>query len=175
MWVEQLLSLAHREPLGLSMDWSRVENEMGVSLPEDYKRVCEAFGAGEFSEYLDVLCSGETGGPDILVQWKACVDVATKRKDLLLPHPFFAPYQVFERGRPGGLIPWAVTQNECEFYWLVDSGPSGKWPIVARFVDSDWDQYELSTSEFIVRILSDVDFAPYSVARLFPEVSFEAW
>jgi hypothetical protein len=26
------------------MDWARVEGELGVSLPEDYKRVCEALG-----------------------------------------------------------------------------------------------------------------------------------
>jgi hypothetical protein len=175
MWVEQLLSATQREPLGLRMDWARVESELGVRLPEDYKRVCESFGPGEFSQYLDILCSRETGGPDILVQWHACVEAAGKRKDPALPHPFFAPYHVFERERPNGLIPWAITQNECEFYWLADSGDSNEWPIIARFLDSDWDRYDMPTSEFIGRILTDVDFPPYSVARLFPEVSFEPW
>ncbi|MEV6791741.1 hypothetical protein AB0M87_07020 [Streptomyces sp. NPDC051320] len=175
MWVEQLLSATQREPLGLHMDWTRVESELGVSPPEDYKRVCEAFGPGEFSEYLDILCSNEAGGPDILVQWRACAETADKRTDAALPHPLFAPYNVFERQRPAGLIPWAFTQNECEFYWLSDAGDPNEWPIIARFLDSDWDRYDMSTSEFVVRILTDVDFSPYSVARLFPEVSFEPW
>jgi hypothetical protein len=33
----------------------------------------------------------------------------------------------------------------------------------------------MPTSEFIARILTEADFPPYSVARLFPEVSFEPW
>jgi hypothetical protein len=46
------------------------------------------------------------------------------------------------------------------------------WPIIVRHVDSDWDRFEMSISEFIVRILTDVEFRPYSVVGVFPEPCF---
>lgn len=59
--------------------------------------------------------------------------------------------------------------------WLADSGDPNEWPIISGFLYSDWDRYDMPTSEFIARILADADFLPFPVARLFPEVSFEPW
>ncbi|MGW5425741.1 hypothetical protein ACWET9_00775 [Streptomyces sp. NPDC004059] len=173
MWIDQLISAVHWEPLGLPMNWARVEGELGVTLPSDYKRLCESFGPGEFSEYLDVLCVNEGPGPDILKQWRACVEVAAGQETPESPHPLFAPYHIFERDRPAGLIPWGVTQMECEFHWLADSGDPNEWPVIARFVDSDWDRFDISTTEFVVRVLTDPEFRPYSVAGIFPDPYFQ--
>jgi hypothetical protein len=173
MWVDQLLSAIHWEPLGLTVDWATAERDLGVNLPPDYKRMCEAFGPGEFSDYLDVLCVGQSRGPGLLRQWRACVDVAAEQESPDQPHPFFAPYQIFERGRSEGLIPWGVTQTESEFYWLANAGDPARWPIVARFPESDWDRFDKSTSEFIFQILADPGFGPYSVAGVFPQPYFD--
>jgi hypothetical protein len=156
----------------VDLDWPTVERELGVNLPSDYKQVCEAFGPGEFSDYLDILCAN-TPGLNLLHHWHGAIEAAADRDPIDQPHPYYAPYQIFERNRPGGLIPWAITQTECEFYWLADSGNPDAWPIIARYVDSDWNRFDMSTSEFIVRILTDIEFRPYSVAGIFPEPYFD--
>ena len=48
--VRRLIDLAGWEPLGLSVDWAAVEEELGVPLPADHKELVAAFGGGVFSD-----------------------------------------------------------------------------------------------------------------------------
>ncbi|MER6018471.1 hypothetical protein ABT141_10080, partial [Streptomyces anulatus] len=55
MWIERIAEVTHWEPLRLDIPWNSVEEDLGTPLPEDYKKLAETFGKGEFSEFLRVF------------------------------------------------------------------------------------------------------------------------
>lgn len=62
MWIDRLVEVTHWEPLQAEMSWSATEERLGLSLPEDYKRLAAVFGKGLFSDFLQIL-SVAPGGP----------------------------------------------------------------------------------------------------------------
>jgi hypothetical protein len=77
---------------------------------------------------------------------------------------FFDPYSVFNGS---GLIFWGVSMTEASYCWLADAAtPPEQWPVVAR-VDplEEWHRFDMATLEFIYRVIADLDFRPFSIAR----------
>ncbi|GGJ42298.1 hypothetical protein GCM10010121_061760 [Streptomyces brasiliensis] len=131
--------------------------------------MCQAFGVGEFSQVVSVLCSGETRVADLLRTWR-----------LELSHDDssdgpWAPYRIHQPGTTGGLIPWGISRTAEHFYWQVTDGPVDAWPVLAMQVDYEdgWHRYEMTATEFLYRILTDPEFQPYSVAQFPAGLSFE--
>ncbi|MFD7288678.1 hypothetical protein [Streptomyces sp. NPDC059863] len=86
--------------------------------------------------------------------------------------PLYAPYRIYQPGQVG-LIPWGFSQTEGEYYWLTDREEPDKWPIVTRGREyREWRQVDMSTPEFIYRMVADPQFEPFSIAALVPEPFF---
>lgn len=173
MWTKRLLDITGWEPRNVPIAWGPVERELGTQLPGDYKQLCEAFGCGEFSDFLHVLSVDESQVFDLLTRWRVFLNDAVAfgvgDDDV---DPIFDPYRIYEPGK-GGLIPWGSTRSADEFYWLVETETPGAWPILARVADStNWRRFEISVPEFVLRVLTDPDFRPFSVARDIPQPSF---
>ncbi|MFC7309199.1 hypothetical protein ACFQVC_33950 [Streptomyces monticola] len=156
MWVERLISVVNWEPLHLDLPWSDIEEGLGTTLSEDYKKLSEAFGNGEFSEFLQVLSVDSVGHFDLARTWRNHLD-ATPQEG---PDPVFEPYEIYRPGRRG-LISWGYGEND-----------PAEWSIVTRGARYPWHQVDMCTSEFVYRLLTDRDFEPFSIARLFPEPDF---
>ncbi|WP_405890133.1 hypothetical protein OG427_15055 [Streptomyces sp. NBC_00133] len=150
-----------------------MERELGVQLPGDYKQMCEVFGCGEFSDFLHVLAVDDSKVFDLLIRWRGFLNDALEfgvgEDDV---DPIFDPYRIYEPGKIG-LIPWGSSRSADEFYWLVEPGTTGDWPILARVADStNWRRFDISVPEFVFRVLTDPDFRPFGVSRTIPQPFF---
>lgn len=168
MWVERLAEATDWEPLRLEIPWDRMEEDLGTALPEDYKKLFETFGTGEFSEFIRILGNDATGQFDLPHIWHSYLDTSPEAG----PDSVLAPYEMYRPGRRG-LIPWAFAEMDCSYFWLAsaDEDPA-TWPIVTRGNPYPWQEVGVSTSEFVHRVLTDPDFEPFSVARLMPTPDF---
>lgn len=67
--------------------------------------------------------------------------------------------------------------TEASYCWLADTSKRPEeWPIVARTDPlEEWHQFDMTTSEFIYRVLTDRDFRPFSIARKVERPFFETY
>ncbi|AOP47661.1 hypothetical protein SL103_16615 [Streptomyces lydicus] len=167
-----MIELTGWEPLGLSVDWAAIEGELGVPLPADYKELYEAFGGGVFSDSVYFLGRDEGVSFDLLRQWRACLSV--DRDGTYGSVSAVDPYAVYAPGGKG-LVEWGSTEWADEYCWLIDAERPGEYPVLARAHDvGGWHRYDMSTSEFLYRVLADADFLPFGVAQYALTPSFEA-
>ncbi|MFF1813679.1 SMI1/KNR4 family protein, partial [Streptomyces sp. NPDC058251] len=171
MWVQRLLEFVGREPAGIPVDWEATEREIGAPLPPDYKELYEAFGGGLFSDTVTFLAYDEGQVFDLVTQWRAAL--AADRDPDLGNVSAVTPYKIYEPGGEG-LVSWGSTEWGDQYFWLMDSAESGKWPILARSGDIDqWHTCDMSTSEFLYRVLTDTDFRPFGNAQHALGATFE--
>ncbi|MEU4034345.1 SMI1/KNR4 family protein [Streptomyces collinus] len=162
MWVDSLLRATGWNARDVAQPWAEIETELGTELPGDYKELCQAFGAGEFSQEVSVLCADETRVGDLLICWRGLLE-----SDDDADGPW-VPYRIHEPGTTGGLIPWGTTRSADRFFWQVTDGPVDAWPVLAVQVDTmEWNRYEMTATQFLYRFLTDPGFSfwPYSVAE----------
>lgn len=162
MWVQRVIELTGWEPLGICVDWAAIEGELGVPLPADYKELYEAFGGGVFSDSVYFLGRDEGSAFDFLTQWRVWLSVDQDSElgsvSAVDPHAIYAP-----GGK--GLVPWGSTEWADGYFWLVDAERPGDHPVLARPEDGEWRRYDMSTSEFLYRVLTDADFQPFGIAQ----------
>ncbi|MFE9698249.1 SMI1/KNR4 family protein [Streptomyces sp. NPDC006270] len=172
MWVQRVIEPTGWEPLGVSVDWAAIEAELGVPLPEDYKQLYETFGGGVLSDSVYFLGRDEAVVFAFLAQWRVALSV--DRDSSFAGTSAVDPYAIYA---PGGkeLVGWGSTAWADEYFWLVDAERSDDHPILARSHDGGaWDRYDMSTSEFLYRVLTDADFLPFGIARYNLGTLFEA-
>ncbi|MGW3205740.1 SMI1/KNR4 family protein [Streptomyces sp. NPDC001135] len=158
-----MIELTGWEPLGISVDWAAIEGELGVPLPADYKELYEAFSGGVFSDSVYFLGRDEGISFDFLAQWRA--SVWTDQDSKLSSVSAVDPYAIYTPGGKG-LVEWGSTEWADEYFWLLDAERPDEYLILARSHDVDgWHQYDMSTSEFLYRILADADFQPFGIAQ----------
>ncbi|MFF8027422.1 SMI1/KNR4 family protein [Streptomyces sp. NPDC007896] len=171
MWVQRVIELTGWEPLGISVDWAAIEGELWVPLPTDYKELYEVFGGGVFSDSVYFLGRGEGLAFDFLTQWRVSLSVDQDRK--LGGVSAVEPYAIYAPGGKG-LVHWGSTEWADEYCWLIDAEQPGDYPVLARADDGAWHRYDMSTSEFLYRVLADADFQPFGVGRYALNPTFES-
>ncbi|WP_193460503.1 MULTISPECIES: SMI1/KNR4 family protein [Streptomyces albogriseolus group] len=162
-WVRRVLDLTGWEPLGLSVDWATVEEELGVPLPADYKELAEAFGGGVFSESVSFMGCGSCVSFDLPAQWRAALSAA--RNGTYGSVSAAGPYDAYTPGGKG-VVTWGSTEWADQYCWLIDAERPGHCSVLARSHDpGPWYRYDMSTAEFLHRVLADADFRPFGIAH----------
>ncbi|CAL9421496.1 SMI1/KNR4 family protein [Streptomyces sp. enrichment culture] len=170
-WAQRVIELTGWKPLGISADWPAIEEELGVPLPADYKKLYEAFGGGVFSDSVYFLGRDEGTSFDLLTQWR--VAVSADRDSGLGSVSALDPYGVYAPGGKG-LVAWGSTEWADEYCWLIDARRPGEYPVLARSHDGGpWHWYDMSTSEFLYRVLADAAFQPFGIAQYDLGATFE--
>jgi hypothetical protein len=170
-WVSELISLTGRQSERREVDWADIERELGTPLPDDFKEICEVFGHGAFSGFLELLPVDSAKPHSLPGRWNSLKD----QWDNPQVQALFDPYPVF---KGSGLIPWGQSMTEASYYWLADTSKDPEeWPVVARTSPlEDWHRFDgVSTSEFIHRVLTDREFRPFSIARKVERPFFDAY
>ncbi|MEU0187081.1 hypothetical protein ABZ312_38905 [Streptomyces sp. NPDC006207] len=176
MWVDSLLRVTGWDARDIAQPWAEIEAALGTELPSDCKLLCQAFGAGEFSREMSVLCVDETRVQDLVGEWRYLLE-----SDNSSDGPF-APYRIHEPGTTGGLIPWGSSRSGDWFFWQVTDGAVNAWPVLTMQVDTwEWNRYEMTATELLYRILTERGFWPPSaapadsgpMAQAMPEPFFE--
>ncbi|MFH9179604.1 SMI1/KNR4 family protein [Streptomyces albogriseolus] len=158
-----MLDLTGWEPLGFSVDWATVEEELGVPLPADYKELAEAFGGGVFSESVSFMSCGASVSFDLPAQWRAALSAA--RDGTYGSVSAAGPYDAYTPGGKG-VVTWGSTEWADQYCWLIDAERPGHCPVLARSHDpGPWYRYDMSTAEFLHRVLADADFRPFGIAH----------
>ncbi|MFD5378668.1 SMI1/KNR4 family protein [Streptomyces griseoincarnatus] len=162
-WVRRVLDLTGWEPLGLPVDWATVEEELGVPLPADYKELAEAFGGGVFSESVYFMGCGTSLSFDLPAQWRAALSAA--RDGTYGSVSAAGPYDAYTPGGKG-IVTWGSTEWADQYCWLIDAERPCEYPVLARSHDpGPWYRYDMSTAEFLHRVLAGADFRPFGIAR----------
>ncbi|MEU0716952.1 SMI1/KNR4 family protein [Streptomyces lavendulocolor] len=170
-WVQRVIELTGWEARGIPVDWSAIEGELGVPLPADYKELCEAFGGGTFSDSVSFLGRDEGISFDFLAQWRVALSV--DRDSTLGYVSAVDPYAIYAPGGKG-VVTWGSTEWADEYCWLIDAERPGDYPVLARSHDGNpWHWYDMSTSEFLYRVLADADFQPFGIAQYDLGTTFE--
>lgn len=169
-WVDLLQDLTGWWEPRWECDWTETEAALGTSLPSDYKELCARFGPGCFAEYLMVLADRGPGRESMLAWWQG--DVGLFEDDPESMDMMFGPYEVYGVNERRGIILWACSEPEGRIFWLADAEKDpDTWPIVAKLElapGEEWYRFELPTSEFIYRALTDPDFGVFSVDKWEP-------
>jgi hypothetical protein len=161
--IERLCVVApppeHPKGPGNELEWRRLEMEIGLVYPSDFKELIFKYGSGRFKNFFAVVNPFHFASPDI--SYKAFVrfrlDGLRKAK-----HSYFknaVPYPVYPD--EGGLFPWGYTDNGGSICWLTKGQPS-RWPTICldRGYSKEFDEFEMSIVEFIEKWLTDQILTP---------------
>lgn len=162
MWVQRVLEFTGWEPSAHSIDWEAVEGELQVPLPTDFKELCEAFGGGKFCDSVSFLGNTEGSYFNFLMRWRVTLSTGGSGGQ----YPAYAP-------GGEGYVTWASTEWADQYCWLVDAQRPDEYSILARGDVSEWCKYEMSTSEFLYRVLADKDFKPFGIAEYGLDPTFQ--
>ncbi|WBP91113.1 SMI1/KNR4 family protein [Kitasatospora cathayae] len=156
--MDRIVQAVGWQPLGLVIDWAAVEDDFGVALPGDYKLLCETFGPGQFSGYLDLL---HPDGGDSLVGCNS------ELRSIPRPSDFdpYAPYRIFMPGQ-GGLIQWGISVRGSSFFWDASNEDPGQWRVLAQPEYGGWSEFDFSMSEFLWKVVADVQLEEFSIGDL---------
>ncbi|MCA8992127.1 MAG: SMI1/KNR4 family protein [Planctomycetaceae bacterium] len=145
----QRVSPPPERPLAVDGDWSRVESDLGLCLPPDFKEFASTYGKGRF------------GRDEILVfhplEWSNVRNSWSQRASHFrawLDAGFNVPYPIFPEFE--GLLPCAIVSDVNRINWLT-RGSSENWPLV--YFDRDHGYFEvelkgLTFVEFLVDIVT---------------------
>ncbi|GAA2815430.1 hypothetical protein GCM10010441_45090 [Kitasatospora paracochleata] len=158
---------AVRLPEPADIGWDVVEAELGVSLPGDFKLLCELYPPFELGDFLGV------GGPDPGAEcaWvrgiRGTLETIAEwcgEADLEVPlHAYPAP---------GGLLPWAGSNCGDFFLWSTGPGGPGEWTVTVASRSSAWWHYTGGAVQFLADLVAGA-VEPWALPTVGSEVA--AW
>jgi hypothetical protein len=136
--------------------FTRVEVELGLELPEDYKQLVQTYGRGQWQGFWYLLNPfTENEFTNLVIQ---CQNRRPKKWSMLdaeraireaagaYPHPIYPEV--------GGILPWALTDNGGRFFWLTKGHPE-KWPTVYYADRSpEFEVYRMPCMELLYKAVS---------------------
>jgi hypothetical protein len=137
--------------------FTEVEASLRLSLPEDFKELIRTYGSGQWQGFWFVLnpfAANEYGNLVLQSQvrrprsWSTLdAERATRENEgATYPHAIYP--------EPGGILPWALTDNGGRFFWLT-AGPPEQWPTVYYPDRSpEFSVYEMSCTELLYGAVS---------------------
>jgi hypothetical protein len=130
--------------------WKVVEEQLGTGLPEDYKRFLEAFGIGTINGFLVVLAPlSSNQHVDLLKRCRSELEAyETSKREF----PQYYCDDVYPT--PGGILPFAVTDNGEVLYWRTVGSPE-QWTVtVYESRGPKKFDFDGGMTEFLVAILT---------------------
>lgn len=145
--LEQLLAImpAPETPLSASGDWSGVVSMLGTDLPSDFVAFINMYGTGCIAEFLWVFNPFEK---NVHLNLLSCSRLILEAdREFRESYPQSLPEPLFPE--PGGLLPWAVTDNGDRLYWRT-KGDQNTWTVVVwESRGPEYESYALSMTGFL--------------------------
>ncbi|WP_149256752.1 hypothetical protein [Actinomadura sp. K4S16] len=151
------------------VQWDRLESELGIAFPADFKRLANMYPSLKFDDFLGLFNPGFPSDPsmaarefmDVLKplrlrlegeQWIDVVDSSGNRSTM-------PPYPIYPQHR--GVLQWGMTDNGDRCLWLTRGEPDDWTIIIERGL---WWHFPGGLVDFLVGILRRQIRCP-----LFPE------
>ncbi|GAB3275578.1 hypothetical protein GCM10027589_00840 [Actinocorallia lasiicapitis] len=147
----------------VSFDWEGISEDYGIGFPSDYKDLMETYptllfydflmiipieGPGRIWRFLERLQEGIDGNLPVGPEYVPPAETPGE------PVGRFAVYP-----EPGGLFPWAHTENEQIVCWLTGPEPD-LWTVVVFNEDGGWWHYRGSTTSFLYETMTGSVLCP---------------
>jgi hypothetical protein len=156
--LEKLKNLvaSPKKPLfeGRHEAWPVIEEILGLDLPTDYKEIIAAYGSGSFSDFIylyNPFCPFWTSSNLLSGTTKQRLRAYREGQ---AQHPQYSPpFRAYPE--PGGLFPWASTDNGDTLFWLTVGSPD-KWTTVVcdSKTSEACDEFSFGVAEFLLCWLS---------------------
>ena len=133
--------------VGNMEEWGKIEEELKLKLPEDYKRIVCTYGTGYWMEFLWVLNPFSKGEYfNLQEQIRSQLDA---EREIKKEYPEEIPFPIYPE--EGGLLPWAMTDNGDRLYWLTSGLPEQWATIIYESRGPEYDKRKSSCSEILLR------------------------
>ncbi|WP_026423759.1 hypothetical protein [Actinokineospora inagensis] len=132
----------------LAPDWKITEGALGLTLPDDYKRLGETIPVGSYGGVVDLQPPSPQTCVDLRVMFARALDIL--RSIRKLPYPVYPDVP--------GLLPWARCRAEGAgmLFWLTDGGDPNDWPVVPSAINNDrWEEFDVGAVEFLLALVTD--------------------
>jgi hypothetical protein len=143
--LDELIDAGGLVPPGDSLAWDQAEQALGLPLPQDYRALVDAGGAGLWFDYFRVYAPGEQ------YEDRNLLDSAGVFEDLQIfwDNGFSNPPTDLPAG--ARLIAWASTGAGETLFWQVEEGSTAdSYPIYVQDADGeDWERFHLKTTDFL--------------------------
>ena len=143
---EILIQEKPKETIG---NWSKVEERLKTTLPEDFKEFISTYGTGEIANHLIIFNPFARKSIYNLMQQTEVLTLTYnyfKRKN-----PSEYPYNAFPE--QNGLLPLGITMDGDQIFWLTSNDKD--WTIVVRKqATGEFIHYEENFTEFLYKLLT---------------------
>ena len=141
-------------------DWSAVESELGISVPDDYKDFIETYGTGRFDDFLNVLNPfSKIDNLNLIIQKEPILDSLAELRDTFGED---IPYNLFPAAN--GLLPFAGTDNGDTLFWQTNEQPD-QWTIVVKDSrEPEYQEYKENITSFLAKL-----FSREIICKIFPK------
>ena len=130
-------------PIGGNGDWKRFVSANGFWPPEDYRMMIREYGVGTFGGWISLLDPFGHSKPFVGVVQDECQAMREARNKAPTAYPNWPLWP-----EPGGLMPWAKTNNGDHVCWRTDGKPDG-W--TTRYWGAGTSvEFDMSTVDFLV-------------------------
>lgn len=157
MTLELLLKLmpppTHPIETGTAEEWPKIEQALGIELPQDYKDFVSTYGTGQISGIVWVY------NPFSSNRYLNLANQASQRpittlgilastgEELKVEYP----YPLYPE--PDGLLRWGTTDNGDELYWQTTGDPN-QWPVVTNEVrGTGFAKFRETMTNFVVKVI----------------------
>ena len=133
---------------GATPDWAAIEKAAGTALPADYKAFVATYGTGVINNFLYVFTPFAKTVNVLQQQITDQLGALKTLRDSGLP----VKYPIFPE--PGGLLPWAVTDNGDVLFWLT-KGPADSWTVVTNYTRGpDYEEFPVPMTDYLAQVLT---------------------
>lgn len=131
--------------------FAQVEASLGLHLPDDYKLLVVSYGDGTWQDFWHLLNPFSRLRYWNLLEQAPRDDasgntVLSAERYIQLRHADY-PHAIWPE--PGGILPWAGTDNGGRFFWLTTGEPN-QWPTIYYPDRSpDFTRYDLPVGQIV--------------------------
>jgi SMI1-KNR4 cell-wall len=130
-------------PVDATGDWEQVETDLGLELPSDFKTLIQRYGRGQFESFITPLMPFGKHAMLIDEARRLQEDDQSFRDE----HPEISPYAFYPD--PGGLLPWAGTDNGDRLCWLTEGRPDTWTTVTWNPRAWDYDAHAVGATAFL--------------------------
>jgi hypothetical protein len=130
-------------PVDAIGDWALVEADLGLELPSDFRTLIQRYGRGQFQSFITPLMPFGQDATLVVEARRLQKDDQPFRED----YPQSCPYAVYPE--PGGLLPWAGTDNGDRICWFTEGRPDTWTTVIWNPRDCDYDAHAVGAVTFL--------------------------
>lgn len=148
--LKQILKPPNYRTLNDQKSFEYIERQLGSSLPTDYKDFVLIYGVGLIDDFIWVF------SPFVENE---NLNFMSKKDDILesyklLKSQFPNDYRHNIYPDCNGLLPWGITENGDELFWLVNGIPEHWKVVVYGSRSEEYIEYNCTLTEFLYKLLT---------------------